>query len=172
MQVDDGTPPSLLITGAYGTGKTTLACELVEVLADRRIPCAAIDIDWLDWAWIPGDRPHTVNDIMLANLRAMIVTFTAAGASRFVLAGALRTVEELQQVRALVPAPLRVLQLTVPLVDIERRLRADALSSRVDDLGVAAAEPDAGRAIADLTLANDGAMNDLARRVADWLGWS
>jgi hypothetical protein len=162
---------TLLITGAYGTGKTTLATELVDMLAAAKVPCAAIDIDWLDWAWLPGDRPHTVNDIAVANLRAMVHTFTSAGVERFVLAGTIKTADELSHLAAVVPGPIRVVQLTAPMAVIARRLRADALTSRAYDLAVSATEPDAGAAIADLRLANDGPIGELALRVLDWLAW-
>jgi transcriptional regulator of aromatic amino acid metabolism len=164
-------PRTLLITGAYGTGKTTLAAEIAELLADHRVPCAAIDIDWLGWFWLPGKREHTVNDIVVANLRAIAGTYQAAGVKCLTLAGTIRTKFELDQLAAVVPRPVRVLQLTVPLAVISRRLAADALSSRAEDLEMSATEPDAGAAIADLTLANDGDIADLARRVAGWLGW-
>ena len=89
------TPRTLLITGAYGTGKSTLAAEMAELLADRHIPCAAIDLDWLGWFWLPGDRGHTVNDIVVANLRAVAAHYSDAGVDRLILAGTIRTPDEL-----------------------------------------------------------------------------
>ena len=126
---------TVLITGAYGTGKTTLAAEIAELLADRHVPCAAIDLDWLGWFWLPGKREHTVNDIVVANLGALADTYVR-GWGRAPDAGRHHpdARHELDQLAAVVPAPLRVLQLTVPLAEIARRLAADALSSRADDL--------------------------------------
>ena len=164
-------PRTVLITGAYGTGKTTLAAEIAELLADHHIPCAAIDLDWLGWFWLPAKREHTVNDIVVANLRAIAGTYDAAGVSHLLLAGTIRTRRELDQLAAVVPGPLRVLQLTVPLAEISRRLSADALSSRAEDLEMSATEPDAGAEIADLAVPNEGDIRALARRVVDWLGW-
>jgi hypothetical protein len=164
-------PRTLLITGAYGTGKSTLAGEIAELLADRRVPCAAIDIDWLGWFWLPGERGHTVNDVVVANLRAIAANYAAAGVDRLILAGTIRRRDELDQLAAVLPGPLRVLQLTVPFDEIARRLSADALTSRADDLAQSATEPAAGAEIADITLANDGDVDDLAKRVAGWLGW-
>ena len=127
---------SLLITGAYGTGKTTLAGEIGELLADHQVPCAAIDLDWLGWFWLPEKREHTVNDIVVANLRAIAHTYATAGVSHLLLAGTIRTRHELDQLAAVVPSPMRVLQLTVPHAEISRRLSADALSSRAEDLAI------------------------------------
>src|SRR6188474_642911 len=112
------TARALLVTGAYGTGKSTLAAELAELLADRHVPCAAIDIDWLGWFWLPGKREHTVNDIVVANLTALADTYATAGVERLILAGTIRTHSELEQLAAVVGQPLRVLQLTVPLNEI------------------------------------------------------
>lgn len=162
---------TVLITGAYGTGKTTLAAEIAELLADRHVPCAAIDLDWLGWFWLPGKREHTVNDIVVANLGALADTYSKAGIERLILAGTIRTQDELAQLAAVVGQPLRVVQLTVPLSEIGRRLAADALSSRADDLELSATEPNAGAEIADLTLPNETDIGELAERVAQWLGW-
>jgi len=166
-----GAARALVITGAYGTGKTTLAAEIAELLADHHIPCAAIDLDWLGWFWLPEEREHTVNDIVVANLRAVAHTYEAAGVSHLLLAGTIRTRHELDQLAVVVPGPLRVLQLSVPLAEIARRLSADALSSRAEDLAVSATEPDAGAEIADLTLANDREIGELASHIVEWLGW-
>ena len=165
------TPRTLLITGAYGTGKTTLAAEIAELLADHQVPCAAVDLDWLGWFWLPEKREHTVNDIVVANLRSIAQTYEAAGVTHLLLAGTIRTKHERDQLAAVVPHPLHVLQLTVPLAQISRRLAADALSSRAEDLAMSATEPDAGAEVADLTLPNEGRIDDLARRVAGLMGW-
>ena len=165
------TARTLLITGAYGTGKSTLAAEMAELLAHHRVTCAAIDLDWLGWFWLPGERGHTVNDLVVANLRGMAANYDAAGVVYLILAGTIRTRAELEQLAAVVPVPLQVLRLTVPLEEIGRRLARDALASRADDLAVSASEPDAGAEIADLSLANDGDVGQLAQRVAAWLGW-
>jgi adenylate kinase family enzyme len=169
--MDDQTARSLLITGAYGTGKTTLAAEMAELLADEHIPCAAIDLDWLGWFWLPEKREHMANDIVVANLGAVAATYERAGVTRLILAGTIRTRAELDLFAPVIPQPLRVLQLTVPLDQIARRLQADALSSRAEDLEMSATEPQAGSEIADLALANEGDVTDLAQRVTNWLGW-
>jgi len=171
MELAAAAPRTLLITGAYGTGKTTLAAELAELLADRHVPCAAIDLDWLGWFWLPEKREHTVNDIVVANLAALAATYSKAGVQRLILAGTIRTRVELDQLAAVVGQPLRVVHLTVPFNEIARRLAADALSSRVEDLEMSGGEPNAGADIADLTLPNEGDVGELAERVAGWLGW-
>jgi hypothetical protein len=43
--------PTLLITGTVGVGKSTVAAEINDALADLKIPSAAVDLDALVWQW-------------------------------------------------------------------------------------------------------------------------
>ena len=45
--------PVLLLTGTVGSGKTTIALEINDVLAEMQIPNAAIDLDALAAQWPP-----------------------------------------------------------------------------------------------------------------------
>ena len=69
--------------------------------------------------------------------------------------------------------PLRVVRLTVPLPDIERRLASDVTSGRRDDLreaasSIAAAE---GAGVEDVAISNDRPLGVVARDVMTFLGW-
>ena len=69
--------------------------------------------------------------------------------------------------------PLRVVRLSVPLPDIERRLAADVTTERRDDLreaagSIAAAE---GVGVEDAVVDNDRPVPVVAREVMTWLGW-
>ena len=46
VTLDD--PLAILITGPYGSGKSSLASEIAEVV-EGELPYAAIDMDWLAW---------------------------------------------------------------------------------------------------------------------------
>jgi Mrp family chromosome partitioning ATPase len=39
----------VLITGVYGTGKSSVAAEIAETLERRGVPYGALDLDWLGW---------------------------------------------------------------------------------------------------------------------------
>jgi len=69
--------------------------------------------------------------------------------------------------------PLRVVRLTVPFEEIERRLKADVTTGRADDLREARAQMqrDDGVGIEDMTVANDRPVREVAVQVLDWLGW-
>ena len=44
----------VLITGVYGSGKSSVAAEIAYLLQERRQPYALLDLDFLGWAgWAP-----------------------------------------------------------------------------------------------------------------------
>ena len=47
-------PQAALITGLFGTGKSSVAIEMADVLEQRGLPYAVIDLDWLCWGWGGG----------------------------------------------------------------------------------------------------------------------
>ncbi len=73
------TPPdarAVLLTGVYGTGKTTTAIEVADRLDGLGRGVAAIDLDWLGWYTAPIDwDEHDDPRIGLANLAAMRATY-------------------------------------------------------------------------------------------------
>ena len=48
-------PQALVITGVYGVGKTTTAAQIADLLEERGAHYAALDLDWLSWAWTMDD---------------------------------------------------------------------------------------------------------------------
>ncbi len=165
---------AVLITGTYGTGKTTLAEELAEVLEDRAMAHAAIDLDWLMWFDVPGQTDAALDAVFPANLAAVVANYLAAGVRYLVLAGAVRSQADLAEIREAVGHPVQVVRLIVPLDEIERRLATSVTTGRVKDLrespevlaDLEAADIDA------LDFANDGDVHELAITVLDALGWS
>ena len=69
--------------------------------------------------------------------------------------------------------PLRVVRLTVPVGEIERRLRADVTSGRRDDLREAASwiSTGEGEGVEDLAVPNDRPIRQVAVDILEWLGW-
>jgi hypothetical protein len=63
--------------------------------------------------------------------------------------------------------------LTVPLEEIENRLRSDVTTGRQDDLREAAGWVAAskGVGIEDLTVSNDRPIRQVALEILDWLRW-
>ena len=165
---------ALLITGTYGSGKSTLAEELAEVLEERSMAHAAIDLDWLMWFDVPGQSDAIMDAVFPANLAAVVANYIAAGVRYLVLAGAVRSQADLAEIREAIGHPLQIVRLHVPHGEIERRLASSVTTGRVKDLHespVVLADLDAAE-IDAIDFANDGDVHELAQRVMHAIGWS
>jgi hypothetical protein len=166
-------PEAVLISGAYGTGKSSVAAEIAELLEARDVPYAAVDLDWLAWANLPDAHGEAGHRLMLANLAPMMANFRAAGMTRFVLAGLLSIPEERARLGDTLGMRLRVVRLTLPIDEIERRIGSDPTSGRRDDLERAREQvaDDVGAGLEDLAVANDRPIGEVAAEIVSWLGW-
>ena len=167
-------PEAVLLSGAYGTGKSSVAAEMAELLERTDVPLAAIDLDWLIWANVPDSHGEAGNRLMLANLAPMIGNYRAAGLTRFILAGLLANADERERLRETLGMPLRVVRLTLPIEEIERRLAPDPTSGRRDDLERAREQvtDELGAGLEDLAIANDRPIGEVAAEIIHWLGWA
>lgn len=93
--------PTLLITGTVGVGKSTVAAEINDVLAERQIPNAALDLDALIRQY-PSTSPWNT-DLMFANLAVLWPNYQTHGATHLVLARVLENRDELDRYRTAVP---------------------------------------------------------------------
>ncbi|MEV6635421.1 hypothetical protein AB0M54_32185 [Actinoplanes sp. NPDC051470] len=113
---------ALLINGTVGSGKTSTADALGDLLAGDEVPHAVIDMDWLRRAWPspPGDPFRS--DLALRNLAAVAANFREAGARRLVVAGVIEERDERDDYQAALGLPLRVCRLRVDLATVRDRL--------------------------------------------------
>jgi hypothetical protein len=169
--VNGGVEEAVLITGVYGSGKSSVAQEIADLLEKRNAPYALLDLDFLGW-FDTGGEPME-RGVMLKNLAALVANYLAVGVRFFVLAGAIRDRTELDGIKSELPMPLRVVRLTVPLPEIEERLRPDVTTGRRDDLREAATwvAGSVGVGIEDATVSNERPIREVAADVLDWLGW-
>lgn len=162
-----------MLTGVYGSGKSSVAKEIAYLLEQRSEPYALLDLDYLSWggtgAW---DRAAEFG-LMLQNLGAVASNYQRAGVRLFVLAYFVRSWREAHSVQEAVGVPLRVVRLTVALPEITRRLASDVTSGRRDDLRQAASSIAAseGAGIEDIVIGNDRPVGVVARDVMTSLGW-
>ena len=163
----------VLLTGVYGSGKSSVAEEIAYLLEQRGEPYALLDLDYLSWAGTGGHDRAAEFGLMLRNLAAVTANYRQAGIRFFVLAYFVRSHGEVQDVREALGLPLRVVRLTVQLSGIERRLASDVTSGRRDDLRQAAASIAAreGAGVEDTVISNDGPVGVVARDVMTFLGW-
>jgi hypothetical protein len=163
----------VLVTGVYGSGKSSVAAEIAYLLQERRQPYALLDLDFLGWAGVDFDGHAAGSSLMLRNLASVASNYRDAGISTFVLAWFARDHDALRGVREAAGIPLRVVRLSVPLSDIERRLAVDVTTERQDDLRETAASIAAGEGegVEDVVVANDRPVPVVAREVMTWLRW-
>ena len=168
-----GGEEAVLITGVFGSGKTSVVQEIADVLEQRGASYAAVDLDWLAW-FDTGAEEMTVHPMMLLNLSAVVSNYLAAGVRFFILARSVRDRAELDGVKAALPMPSKVVRLTIPLEEIEKRLRSDVTAGRQDDLREAAAWVAAsiGAGLEDFTVTNARPIRAVAMHILDRLEWA
>ena len=172
-RVYDRRAESVLLTGVYGSGKSSVAAEIAYLLEQQGEPYALLDLDYLSWAGLGTEDRATEVELMRQNLAAVTTNYRRAGIGLFVLAYLVRSAAEVQTIRAALNLPLKIVRLTVPLDAIEQRLAGDVTSGRRDDLREAAASlaSNEGVGLEDVTIANDRPISVVAREVMTFLGW-
>jgi RimJ/RimL family protein N-acetyltransferase len=172
---DLGSPgtETLLVTGLVGSGKSSVAVEIADILEERGLPYAAIDLDWLCWGFA-GVEDGSEHGMMLANLAPLVSNYLRAGVRRFVLARWIRTADEVDSLRRILAMPLHVVGLTVPFDEIERRLRSDVTAARADDLREARewVTTGEGTGFEDHLVVNDRPLREVAEDIVRLIGWT
>ena len=163
----------VLITGVYGSGKSSVAAEIAYLLEERHRPYAFLDVDFLGWGGADFGEDSDEHGLTMINLAAVVANYREAGVGLFVLAYFVAGPDVLRRVREAVGVPLRVVRLAVPLPAIRQRLAADVTSGRQDDLRNAAAQIAAaeGVGLEDLVVANDRPIAAVTGEIMGWLGW-
>jgi len=92
----------LILTGSMGAGKTAVLGEASDLLMQRRIVHAAIDLDALGVACLPSETG--ADDVMYENLRTVYENYAALGVQRFLVARAMEHAGELARCREVIPS--------------------------------------------------------------------
>jgi phosphosulfolactate synthase (CoM biosynthesis protein A) len=112
----------LIITGTMGAGKTAVLGEASDILAQRRIVHAAIDLDALGVAHLPAAIP--TDDVMYDNLGSVCSNYATQGVQRFLVARAMEDAGRVKLCREMIPAVNTVVcRLTANLETMERRVQ-------------------------------------------------
>jgi len=168
----------LVLSGSIGVGKTTLLGEVADVLAERGVAFAAIDIDATTQVFPrPPDDPQGMR-IAARNLKALWANAREAGAERLVLASVIESSSDLSPLVAVVPdaAPFVVLleaSRDVRAARVRRREIGSALDwhlERSDELARTLGEAGVEDAV---VASDDRPLREIAveaLRVAGWVG--
>lgn len=168
--------PVLLLTGTVGAGKTAVAMEVSEILAERGVAHVALDIDAVSYVFPRPDHDPFGQQVALANLAAVWVNARKAGAERLVLARVIEDRSELDGFRTAVPAArITVCRITAPQPLVQTRLEGREIGSGRDwhlrRSGELSAVLDEARC-EDIVVANDGRpVRAVAGEVLDRIGW-
>ena len=122
----------IVITGSMGTGKTTVLGEASDMLAERDIAHAAIDLDALGLAHEPAVA-NASDELTLRNLKDVCSNVAAAGIRRVLIAAAVESRAELDRiVRATAARTVLVCRLRAALEVMEARVAARERGIRAD----------------------------------------
>lgn len=93
--------PVLIVSGTIGAGKSAVAAEMSEILCDRQVPHAYVDLDSLTWSW---PQVGQFNDVLaFRNLAAVWGNYRDAGCERLIVARVVECPDELDRYRQAVP---------------------------------------------------------------------
>lgn len=165
----------LIVTGTMGAGKTAVLAEASDILRQRRIVHAGVDVDAMALAYLPSSA--AANDaVMYRNLRSVCRNYAARGVRRFLLARAIEEAAQLNACREIVPARNTVVcRLTASIETMERRIeiREPGMSQRECVARVAVLNDILDRArLEDFTVVNEHrSLTDVAHEMLAKAGW-
>lgn len=164
---------ALAITGAYGTGKSTLAAQIGDNLDNSSVRYAAIDLDWLTWFDDHRDRDHDDRSMLVRNLASVVSNYRSIDIDHFVVALAMTSRDDVTLLSEAMGMRLRTVELVVPIEVIESRIGSDSTTGRAFDLEVARrwVADSTGSGFADLVIENTRPILEVANDVLEWLGW-
>lgn len=116
--------PTLLVSGTVGSGKSTVATAISEILSQREVAHVVLDLDVLLQLWSPT---ASWDDLLFANLASLWSNYAAQGIDRLVLAHVLEDPADLERYRQAVPGAA----ITVCRLLASRERRISRLESRM-----------------------------------------
>jgi len=168
-----GTQGSLLLTGVYGVGKSSVAEEMAAVFEDAVVTYAAIDLDWVGWFDAGWDDERASFAVMVRNLEAMVSNYLDAGVRYVVMALSIKHDWEREAIRSVVPQPMHVVRLESSIEVIRARLSDNPTFGRQGDLESAGRwlESGAGLGLEDFTVDSDRPVREVVHEILRAISW-
>jgi hypothetical protein len=125
------TVPVIVVTGTVGVGKSTVASAMHDMLIERAVAHACVDIDWLRMSW--PERGLWNSDVSMANLASVWQNFRDAGAERLIIVDVVEERSHVKSYEDAVPgASIQVCRLTAPEPLRKQRITAREVGSSRD----------------------------------------
>jgi hypothetical protein len=166
-------PSAVLVTGVYGSGKSTVVADMGALLQSRCEAFGLLDVDWLGWFNVPGE-PELNQKVTLSNVRLICSTYVDVGVKRLALAWSIRDRAHLEATRAAVGMRMTVVRLAVDEATVRARLGSDPTEERrVDDLrvGLEWLSRSRGVGLEDLQVSGTSPVREISNQICKHLGW-
>ncbi len=166
----------LFITGTVGSGKTTVATEVGDQLANKGLPCAVIDLDWLGWVHV-GDDFHDYDGLIIQNLISIWDNYRAVGVEYLILARMLFHAAPINTLKNAYPeTPLALVRLHASKAALEERLASrdigGTLREHLDEIDVMTEALDR-LPLEYTTIVNEGSsIEETSRQIINILKWA
>jgi hypothetical protein len=149
--------------------------EIREILRNKDLPHALVDLDNIRWCHVPGSRDRYNRELVLKNLAALWHNFREAGATHLLLSGVVETPEEVRALeRAVGGAHAQVFRLRLGDAELERRIRQreqglglERALARARELAHAMAHSGLGDHVVDA----ERPLCEIAQEIVDLSGW-
>ncbi|HVE77033.1 MAG TPA: AAA family ATPase [Actinomycetota bacterium] len=169
--------PTILITGTVGSGKTSVASEVSDILISTDVPHALLDLDWLGRVYPGHPDDHHNQRLIVENLSAIWPNLRRAHARRLVLARVIEDRSGLDAYEKAIPgAAITIVRLKASSETLKERIQAREegdlsrewhLARTIElDLILDKSRPE------DHLVVNEGkSLNEVAREVLAVVGW-
>lgn len=166
--------PVLILSGSPGSGKSAVALAVHEILSNRRIPHACLDLDELSYLWPPAGSYN--EELVVEGVQKLWPLYKGAGAERLVLARVIETEAALQRYAdAVGNATILLCRLTASEAARVVRLRAREMGAALEwhlARSVELEEILSGAELEDFTVSNEGrSLDEVAEEVLALAGW-
>lgn len=172
----DGGTQVLIVNGTVGAGKTVVAEQVGELLREREVPHAVLDVDLLRWVWPPPEGDRFAQQVVSDHLTAMAGTLSTRGYRHVVLAEVVEDPADRERYElAFDGADVRIVRVVANQTTREARIVAREAARESRDWHLArTVELEAvldAVGLDDAVVSNDRPLRDVAAQVLAAAGW-